>query len=236
MIRIAMVEDDKKYVEVLRSYLKKYEEMSGHKFIVTEFSDGEDIAVGYKGLYDIILMDIEMMFMDGMKAAGKIREVDSEVVIIFITNVPQYVMDGYKVDALDYVLKPLTYFALSERIERAIGRMNRRKKQYLSINVKGGMQKIDVSRIRYIEVLDHDSILYTLDGVFLTKDTLKNLEDSINSVAFFRCNKCYLVNLEYVEGVQGNNAGIGDDLVQISRSRKKDFMDALNNYIHEVSK
>lgn len=236
MIRIAVVEDDKNYIEVLRNYLKQYEADSSQKIKVTVFSDGEDIVDGYNADYDIILMDIEMMFMDGMTAAGKIREMDNEVVIIFITNMPQYVMEGYKVDALDYVLKPLTYFALSQRIDRALSRLRRRSKRYITISLKGGMQKLDISRIRYIEVQDHDSIIYTLDGAYTTKETLRNLEAFIDMNAFFRCNKCYLVNLEYVDGIQNFNIIMGDDRISVSRARKKEFMDALNNYMNEVSK
>ena len=141
MIRIAVVEDDKNYIEVLRDFLKQYETDSNQKIKVTVFSDGEDIVDGYNADYDIILMDIEMMFMDGMTAAGKIREMDNEVVIIFITNMPQYVMEGYKVDALDYVLKPLSYFALSQRIERALSRMRCRSKRYITISLKGGCRR-----------------------------------------------------------------------------------------------
>ena len=83
-------------------------------------------------------MDIEMRFMDGMTAAEKIREHDSEVVIIFITNMPQYAIKGYLVDALDYVLKPVSYFAFSQRIDRALVRMKKRDRKYLTIAVKGG--------------------------------------------------------------------------------------------------
>ena len=236
MIQIALVEDDNHYTEVLKDYLKQYEKEIGQKLKITVFPDGEDIVFGYKGDYDIILMDIEMTFMDGMTAAGKIREKDSEVVIIFITNMPQYVMEGYKVDALDYVLKPVTYFALSQRIDRALARLKRRSKRYLTIALKGGMQKLDISRIKYIEVQDHDSIIYTLDGIFTAKETLKNLESAIKSDSFFRCNKCYLVNLEYVDGIQNFDVVLGEDLIQVSRARKKEFLDALNNYVNEVSK
>jgi len=236
MIRIAFVEDDRNYIEILKSYLKKYEKECNQKIKLTVFLDGEDIVTGYKADYDIILMDIEMIFMDGMTAAGKIRAMDSEVVIIFITNMPQYVMEGYKVDALDYVIKPLSYFALSQRIDRALVRLQRRKKQYITINIRGGMQKVEVSQIKYIEVKDHDSIIYTLNGTFTTKETLKNLEDAISSNAFFRCNKCYLVNLEYVDGIHNFDVMMGNDLIQVSRARKKEFMDTLNDYINEVSK
>ena len=74
MIRLALVEDDELYRSQLREYIDKYSAVSGEKFTVTEFSDGDEIALGYKAVYDIILMDIEMKFMDGMMAAEEIRK------------------------------------------------------------------------------------------------------------------------------------------------------------------
>ena len=166
MIHVALVEDDRNYAESLTEHLRHYEADSGEKIKITVFEDGEDIATDYKAEYDIILMDIEMRFMDGMTAAEKIREHDSEVVIIFITNMPQYAIKGYLVDALDYVLKPVSYFAFSQRIDRALVRMKKRDRKYLTIAVKGGMQKIDISQIYYVEVQDHDLIYYTAAGKF----------------------------------------------------------------------
>ena len=85
-------------------------------FSITHFSDGDEIALGYKGGYDLILMDIEMTFLDGMSAAEEIRRADPEVLIIFITNSPQYAIKGYAVQALDYILKPLSYYAFCQRM------------------------------------------------------------------------------------------------------------------------
>lgn len=236
MIRVALVEDDPNYRTELTEYLKRYEQESGEKFRITAFSDGDEIAENYRADYDIILMDIEMTFMDGMTAAERIREADSEVVIIFITNMPQFVMKGYKVDALDYVLKPISYFAFTQRIERALNRMRRRTGKYLAITIKGGMQKLDISRITYVEVRDHDLIFHTVNGEFLGKGSMKELEDELEPEHFFRCNKCYLINLEYVESVQNNDVQVGKDVVQVSRSRKKALMDVLNDYMNEVGK
>ena len=129
VIRIAIVEDDKVYQEQLTGYLHQYEQESGERFLITLFTDGDEITENYGSNFDIILMDIQMPFMDGMTAAECIRGKDSEVVIIFITSMPQFVMRGYTVDALDYVLKPISYFAFSQRIERALARMEKRKKK-----------------------------------------------------------------------------------------------------------
>lgn len=102
---------------------------NGEAFDITIYSDGDQIVNKYQSQYDIILMDVEMKFMDGMSAAEEIRKVDTEVIIIFITNMAQYAIRGYAVDALDYVLKPVSYFAFSQRLSRAIGRMKKERQR-----------------------------------------------------------------------------------------------------------
>ena len=236
MVRIALVEDDENYRKELTQYLKKYEQESEEKFTISVFSDGDEIVENYKAVYDIILMDIEMTFMDGMTAAEHIREYDSEVVIIFITNMPQYVMKGYTVDALDYVLKPVGYYAFSQKIDRALQRMKRRTRKYVTISIRGGMRKLDVSKITYIEVQDHDLVYHTLEEDFTAKGSLSEVEEALKDMSFFRCNKCYIVNLEYIETVQNCDVMVGNVWIQVSRARKKALLDALNNYMNEVSK
>ena len=126
MIEIAIVEDEENYREVLCDYLNKFQKESGEQIHLSVFTDGDEIVENYSAVYDVILMDIEMRFMNGMTAAKKIREADKGVVIIFITNMAQYAIQGYAVDALDYVLKPISYFAFSQTISRAIGRIKKR--------------------------------------------------------------------------------------------------------------
>lgn len=236
MIHIAVVEDDKNYSSILNKYILRYEKESGQKFILSMFEDGEDIVTNYRGNYDIILMDIEMQFLNGMSAAEKIREVDTEVVIIFITNMPQYAVKGYAVDALDFVLKPINYYAFSQRIDRAINRMNLRNKEFISISLKGGIKKIDIDTIYYIEAQDHYLIFYTGEGDYITRNTLKEITERLDKHKFFRCSKSYLINLEYVTGYLNNEVIVKDKPLQVSRTRRKELLDVLNNYMNEVSK
>ena len=91
MISIAIVEDEEMYAKQLQQFLHQYEEENKEMFDITVYSDGDQIVNKYKSQYDIILMDVEMKFMDGMSAAEEIRKIDTEVVIIFITNMAQYV-------------------------------------------------------------------------------------------------------------------------------------------------
>ena len=110
MIQIAIVEDEEIYVKQLTEYIRKYQTERGRSIKVTVFGDGEDITENYSGSFDIILMDIQMRFMDGMTAAEKIRQMDQKVIIMFITNMIQYAVRGYEVDAMDYVENQLSTF------------------------------------------------------------------------------------------------------------------------------
>lgn len=235
-IRVAIVEDDARYRTELIDFLERYAQESGHRFHISSFTDGALIAEQYSADYDLILMDIEMAVMDGMTAAEKIREQDSEVVIIFITNMPQYVMKGYTVDALDYVLKPVSYFAFSQRISRALTRMNRRTRRFISVPIHSGMIKLDVSQITYVEIINHCLIYHTLKEKYESKGSLADITARLEPEHFFRISNCYLVNLEYVDSVQQNDAVVAGEVLAVSRSRKKPLLDALNNYMNEVSK
>ena len=155
MLHIAIVEDDPSYARQLQDYLGRYSRESGEPIEVTVYTDGDEIVEGYRAQFGLILLDVEMPFLDGMTAAEEIRRRDSEVVIIFITNMAQYAIKGYAVDALDYVLKPVSYFAFTQRLERAVARMKRRERKYLMIPVKGGSQKVDVSLLYYVETQGH---------------------------------------------------------------------------------
>ena len=236
MLRIAVVEDDKTYAAQLKEYLVCYGTEKNQKISVALFPDGEDIVTDYSAEFDIILMDVEMTFMDGMTTAERIREKDNEVVIIFITNMPQYAIQGYKVDALDYVLKPISYFAFSQRIDRALTRVKKKEATYITVAQKGGKKKLNVDKICYVEVRDHDLIYHSTKGDIVTKSSMKEAEDTLGGTKFFRCNRCYLVNLEYVEDFRGNDVTVASDVIQVSRARKKAFMDALNDYMNEVGR
>lgn len=236
MIRIAIVEDEDSCARQLEEYLERYTAESGEGFETTRFCDGDEILENYRARYDIILMDVQMKFMDGMTAAEEIRKLDPEVVIIFITNMAQYAIRGYAVDALDYVLKPVSYFAFSQRLERAIGRMKKRARRYMTIAIRGGAQKLDISRILYVESQGHNLVFVTAAGEHTTTGTIREVEEKLENYGFFRCNKGCLVNLEHVDSVQDGCAMVGGQALPISRGRKNEFLAALTDFVGEVVK
>ena len=202
MIRLALVEDDELYRSQLREYIDKYSAVSGEKFTVTEFSDGDEIALGYK------------------------------VIIIFITNSPQYAIKGYAVDALDYVLKPVSYYAFSQRLGRAVERVARRARHFLQINAHGTAHKLDTSAIYWIENCGHDLVFHTAEGEVTAPGSMTETEEKLAQDSYFRVNKGCLVNLEHVDRMDGEDAIVHGDRVPLARARRKAFLDALNDYIN----
>ncbi len=91
----------------MQEYVRRYTRQYGTEFEVTVFADGVDILEDYRAVYDIIFLDVEMKHLDGMTTAERIRQMDADVILIFITNMAQYAIKGYAVGALDYVLKPV---------------------------------------------------------------------------------------------------------------------------------
>ena len=127
MTRIAIVEDEAAVREQLAGYVQRYIRQYGTPFEVTEFADGMEILEDYRPQFDIIFLDIEMPELGGMDAAERIRTVDPDVVLVFVTNMAQYAIRGYEVDALDFVLKPVNYYQFSTKLARALQRVQRRK-------------------------------------------------------------------------------------------------------------
>ena len=234
MIKIAIVEDEVLYADQLQEYLKKYEEEYRETFEISVFQDGDQIVHHYKAEYDVILMDVEMRFMDGMSAAEEIRKMDTEVVIIFITNMPQYAVRGYEVDALDYVLKPITYFAFAQRLNRAIERIKKRTKRVISVNIKGSQIRMPIESVYYIESQGHTLIFQGVKGEVEAPGTMKEIQEKLRDEHFFRGNKGYLINLAHVDRVVEGCAVVAGEELVLSRGRRKEFMEALAGYWGEA--
>ena len=112
--------------------------------------------------------------------------------------------------------------------------MKKQEETYLTLNYRGGVQKIRISDLYYVEVRDHDLIYHTKDGNLMIRGTMREAEENLKEESFFRCNKAYLVNLEYVDGFENGDALVAGERLMVSRARKKEFLDALNNYMNEV--
>lgn len=233
MIRIGVVEDDPASIDRLVSHLDRFQRDHGERFHVGAFRDGRDIIDDYRPDWDILLMDIQMERVDGMTAARRIREHDAEVLILFVTSSPQFAISGYEVDALSYLLKPVSYPVFEQELQRCLVRLRRRERRHIMFSTSdGGRHRVDVADVLYVESAKHQVVIHALTGDYSVVSTLKAMEAELAGDDFFRCNSGYLVNLRHVTGIEGNDCAIrGGVHIQVSRPRKKEFLAALAAYI-----
>ena len=226
MIKIGIVEDEQAAANLLRNYIDRYGEKNKLEFSVTHMLDGLDLVEDYQGQYDILLLDIQMKHLDGMSAAEKIRKQDSDVVIIFITTTVQYAVQGYSVDALGYVLKPVPYTALEQLLDKAIQRVKAKQEHvYIRVSVDDQQIRLDCDQIEYIESQRNNVLIHTGNQVYTTAGPLKKYEELLGEHGFSKCHNAYLVNLGMVEAVKKEEVVLGSgDKLPISRARKKEFM------------
>lgn len=152
MISVCIVEDDLEQANLLKNYIERYGATRKEQFAIAYLPDGIDLVDDYNGQFDIILLDIQMKHIDGMAAAEKIRKVDSDVIIIFITSTVQYAVQGYAVDALGYVLKPVPYTQFEQLFDKASSRVKSKQQHlYIKVSVDDRQIKLDCENVHYIE-------------------------------------------------------------------------------------
>lgn len=231
MVRVAVVEDDRLCAERTRGYIEDFGKESGEAFAVTLFGDGLELLDGYRPVFDIIFMDIEMPDLDGMETARRLRALDPVVILIFVTNMAQYAIKGYEVEALDYMVKPIGYFNFTLKLKKALRKLGRVADVSVSVPQESGVMRLNSSQIRYVEVINHNLVFHTDTGEYEARGSLTETEKLLGGHGFSRCNHCYLVNLKYVSGIRSGFAVmVSGDALQISRPKKKAFLDALAGY------
>lgn len=234
MIHVAIVDDEKETRRHLVSCLNYMGEKENVQFNVTEFPSGTAFLGGYRPEYDIVLMDIEMPGMNGMETARALRKMDATVILIFITNLAQYAVNGYEVEAMNYLLKPINKYDFAMKMARAVSRTTKRLEDSVQIRTDGDSYMVRTSDIKYLDVSGHYVNYHTTVGNYTEYSTLKEAEKKINKDFFVRCNRCYLVNLRYVTHVKGDSVFIEEDELEISRPQKKQFLSVLASFLGGV--
>jgi len=236
MIRVAEVEDDEKDYENYIACLNKYkEENEGVEVDTTWFKTSEQFLSTFtKNKFDIIFMDINLGESNGMEISKRIREIDDETIIIFVSNLAQYAVEGYEVEAMDFIVKPMTYYVFSMKFKRALKKIAKKQEILLPFIVNYEKSFIKASTIQYIEIIGHKMIIHTTQEEKISYGTIKSVEELLeeNKIDFFgRCNNYSLVNYNYINGVFGYQIKVGNNMLDISHPRKAKFMQDFNKFL-----
>lgn len=230
-VSVAIVEDEEFSAQTMISYLERYSKTYDLDIQTTRFFNGEEFLRNYKPCFDIVFMDIMMPNLNGMETAKKLRVIDHTVPLIFVTNLAKFAVKGYEVSALDFIVKPVVYDTFVMKMNKAVRAATSCSLEKVVIKKEGGSKIIAVSEICYIEVYNHDLIYYTTQGEIRSHGSLNTIEKELSKNNFVRCSGGFLVNLHYVNEVRGNSCIVGGTEIPIGRSKKKQFMEALSNYL-----
>ena len=231
MYKIAIVEDELEYRRQVFEYIIQYGKENGIHFEIVTFQNGKEIMDADNSSFHVIFFDIEMPKVNGMDAAKYIRERDENVVIVFITNLSQFAIQGYSVGALDFVLKPINYYSLSLRLNRALNRVKKKETTDVIITTADGMKRLDTGDIFFVEIVNRMLHYHTKDGEYVVRGTMQSTEAALRDYHFVKCNYWYLVNLKYVSEIQKNMVFVADMKLEISRRNKSAFVKAVTDYI-----
>lgn len=230
MRNIAVIEDEDVHAAKLEENLSLYQKEYHCEFRVVRFRTAEDFLADYRSAYAVVFMDIQLPGMNGMEAAIKLRTLDKTVSLIFITSLSQYAQKGYEVDAVGYLLKPVSYYDFSLKFRKALDLYVMAEERNVSLDVPGGVCWVSCNRLMYVEIIRHRLYYHLVDGVIEATGVLSAAEKQLEAHGFLRCNNCYLVNPRFVVNVKGLTVQVGNETLAISRPRRGAFLAKLTEW------
>lgn len=231
MLRAAIIEDNDRDAEYLLAHLRRYARENRLEIHTRRYESGILFLEQYRGEYDLVFMDIDMPGMNGMDVARALRARDGHVLLIFVTALARFALNGYEVDAFDFIVKPLQYNFFSAKMSRAQKRLSSEKRLKMLIKSSEKTLSVFIDEILYVDIFNH-MLSFHLEGETVsTRGTIKDVMESLTGSSFALCNKSCVVNLRFVQSIDGDEAVLTNgERLSISRPRKTEFMQQIADY------
>ena len=230
MVWIAIVDDDPNDSTPLQRHVDTYCRTNNIPAMIRVFPDGLDFIRATEH-FDIVFMDIRMEKLDGLDAAHLMRKINKDACLIFVTNMAQFAIKGYEVDALDFIIKPASLASITYVLDKAMKRLQESSNTTFSLKTSEGTASISSNDITYVEVFDHNLVYHTVKGDYVVRGRLSDVIEKLDQTRFVLCNRSFVVNLRYVSNVGSDYLTIGDTKISISKSHRKELMQRFSSYL-----
>ena len=230
MYLIAIVDDDAQDAALLKSHIDAYFASDNAVAMIHTFSDGLDFIRSAES-YDIVFLDIQMKRLDGLETARLLRRIGRESILVFVTNMAQFAIKGYEVDALDFIIKPASRASVGYVLDKAMKRLSSGSNAMFSLKTAEGTIGLSANDIRYVEVYDHNLIYHTVRGDYTVRGRLSDLTEKLDPERFVLCNRSFIVNLRCVSHVSADFLYIGETRISISKSHRKELMQRFSSFL-----
>ena len=231
MLLIAVVDDDPKDAALLKEYVESYCRMNDHAAMIHVYHDGLDLIRSTEN-HDIVFLDIQMNKLDGLETARFIRKINTDTILIFVTNMAQFAIKGYEVEALDFILKPPSMASIGYVMDKAMKRLDGSgTKALFSLKTSDGTISLSANDITYVEVFDHNLVYHTTRGEYTVRGKLSDVIEKLNPDRFVMCNRSFIVNLRHVSNVSSDYLLIGDNRISVSKSHRKELIRRFSSFL-----
>lgn len=230
-MRIAVCDDElscrRQLTEALEGITKSLD------VTTSSFEDGRGLLRVFEQTpFDLVFLDIEMPVMDGITLAKKLRAVSEDVAIVFLTSHIEYALEGYEVNALRYLTKPVQSSRLREVIDHVTAKLLGRRS--LWIKTEDEEIRLPISHIICFEARNQNILIRTEDREYTVRYNIADYENELSSDGFFRTHRSYLVSLNKITSIgKGEVTLVSGVRVPVSRSREKELCDALFSCVKE---
>jgi DNA-binding LytR/AlgR family response regulator len=227
-IRIAICDDEISQIKYLTNFVNRWAQKTKNPVEIRGFPSAEAFLFAME-TFDVLLLDIQMGGQNGMELAKKLRAQGERAAIIFITGYADFVYEGYSVDALHYLMKPVDENKLYETLNKAINVFNK-PTAYLMFESENGPVRLAVSDLLYAESFGHKMELNTLTKKYITRMRIHEFQAYEN---LYRCHRSYVINLLHVRRVARTEAAL-DNGASVPVSRR--LYDGLNRAFVDLYK
>ena len=231
-MRVAVVDDEPAMREQLDSYIRQDSAEKKLHLEASLFPSGDALMAEQHRPFDIIIFDIDMPGTNGLDTARKVRETDQEVVILFITNIAQYAINGYEVDAVDYIIKPIGYYDFAMKFQKAVRWAEKNRGSQIVIDSLQGPAVLNTDEVLYVEVIAHYLVYHTYGGEYKVRASMKEHEDLLRTYHFARCHKSYLINLKHLRRLNASDVIVGEFSIPLGRAFKDALIVEYMEYLH----
>ena len=227
-MKIAICDDELMHLNATKIQLE--EAYKSLDLMIYPFQDGRKLIDSIeKTTYDLIILDIEMPFIDGLSVARKLRELGVKTALVFLTSHLEYALKGYEVNALRYLTKPVKKEQLTEIINHLVEKNSEVKKIMLKSDDE--MLMLPISDVLYMEARNQDVRVVTKEGDYFRRYNIRDYEEELRQYFFVRCHRSYLVNLSHVAKITGKDIIIDNgEMIPLSRTKEKSVKEALITY------
>ena len=218
-MKIALVEDEEVHRELLCKYIRQWADDKNIPLSIYEYTSAESFLFAWEEIIvDAIFVDIHMSGMNGMDMVRLLRDKNQQVSVIFTTGNDDYMAEGYEVDAVNYLLKPINQNKLYQSLHKI--QSKRERDNYFIFRTEDGPLKFSLNQINYVEAVGHMSVIGILDGdSVLLKESLGKLKEELQNYDFIKCHRSYLCNLRNVNYILKDTI-VFDDGSKIPVSRR----------------